>query len=309
MSLIVQPIEYNSGLESILAATLDGVGAGSRPVYEGTLRSYFAWALENGSPTAYSSLLAYRRFLEDRGLSIATINRQLSALRNFFRTARNMGAVDEETFRQVREVKNIQSQGQKTGRWLSLEESRLLLSSPDMQTWVGCRDRAILALMLGGGLRRSEVANLRYDHLRKHNDVWVIENLLGKHNRTRTIPLQTWTAKAITRYLSKNIEWYGGPNSDYLFVSVDRHGNRRERMTTQTVWLIVMRYARQCGIEDLAPHDLRRTYAELARDNGAMLEEIQKLLGHSSLTTTQRYLERGLDPARVSEFIPMEVIS
>jgi site-specific recombinase XerD len=308
MSTELQLITADDRLNAILTTMLDAIGAGSRPVYEGTLRAYFAWAHENGSPTAYSSLLGYRRFLEDRKLSIATINRQLSALRAFFRTARNMGAINEETFRQVREVKNIQSQGQKTGRWLSLEEAQRLLAAPDITSWVGCRDRAILALMLGGGLRRSEVANLRYDHLKKQNDVWVIENLLGKHNRTRTIPLQKWTAKAISVYVNRIAEVYHGPNSGYVFVSVDRHGNRRERMTTQTVWLIVLRYARQCGIEDLAPHDLRRTYAELARDNGAMLEEIQKLLGHSSLTTTQRYLTRELDAVRVSDFIPMEVI-
>lgn len=299
--------------ETIIDATLNGVGEGSRPVYETAIRAYLDWTSERKNEDPYSHVVAYRRYLEDRKLSISTINRHLSALRNFFRTMCNMGLINDEVFRRIQNVRNIRSSGTKHGTWLRLEDAQRLLAAPDITTLIGMRDRALLAVMLGTGLRRAEIAKLRIDHFKWEgkfpNQSVTIENLLGKHNRVRSIPVQRWVIKALGEYVAKQTEFKNHltPHSVYMFFSIDRHGNWREKLTSQAVWNIVTRYAEQCGFAHLAPHDLRRTYAELMRRNGAELEEIQALLGHSSLTTTQRYLAHEFDPVRVSQIIPLEI--
>lgn len=305
----IQVYQPENKFAPIIEATLNGVGAGSRPVYQQAIQAYLDWAQLNVNTDAYSSLMAYRRHLEGRELSIGTINRHLSALRNFFRTARNMGAIPEEVFRHIAEVKNIPSQGQKRGNWLSLEEAQVLLASPDGSTLKGLRDKLILGFMLGCGLRRSEVAKLQWDHIAVRDGIHVIENLLGKHNRTRSIPMQAWLVKLydLYRVVVKEETEDSGLHTKRLFWSINRHGSWGESITSQAVWNIVAEYTEKCGFEHIAPHDLRRTYAELMRRNGAELEEIQALLGHSSLTTTQHYLAREVDPERVSQIIPLEI--
>lgn len=308
MSTDIQVYQHENKFEPVIEATLNGVGAGSRPVYDGAIRAFLAWADTQTSTDAYSSLMAYRRSLEERALSIGTINRHMSALRNFFRTARNMGAIPEKVFRRIQEVKNIPSQGQKRGNWLGLAEAQKLLQTPDISTFKGLRDRTILAFMLGCGLRRSEVAHLRWDHIVVREGVYLVENLLGKHNRTRTIPMQTWVARVYEQY-KMYAEGFNSEGFDFperLFWSIDRHGNWGRQFTSQAIWNLVSEYAGQCGYK-IAPHDLRRTYAELMRRSGAQLEEVQAMLGHSSLTTTQHYLAQEVDPERVSRLIPMEI--
>lgn len=311
MDTRIQVSEQQDNFETILEATLNGIGEGSRPVYEGTLRAYMDWASQQHAGDAYSHVVAYRRHLEDRELAIGTINRHLSAIRNFYRTATNMGQLPEDIFQRILQVKNIRSQGQKHGTWLPLEDAQKLLGAPDVTTLKGLRDRAILAVMLGCGLRRSEVAKLRMDHLKFHGKAddgyWTIENLLGKHNRVRSIPMQQWVSKALSQFIGRKMEISGTIHTNRVFFSIDRHGNWSTTISSQAVWNIVTEYAAQCGFSHIAPHDLRRTYAELMRRHGAELEEIQTLLGHSSLTTTQRYLENKVDPVRVSNIIPLEI--
>lgn len=304
-ALAVVSIEQQ--IDSVLEATLNSVGRGSRRAYQVAIRAYFDWASRQPQPDPYSSLLAYRKALEDSNLQSATINRDLSALRAFFRSAFNMGLIDQLLYSRVREIKNIPSRGNKKGHWLSLEEARSLLNAPDQETWIGRRDRAILAVMIGCGLRRSEVANLRWDHLQQLPDgTWEIVNLVGKHNRVRTVPVQKWVSGYISHFTEINVRLYLGANSNQVFVSIDRYGNRHTTISTNAIWNIVQQYAAQVGINKLAPHDLRRTFANLIRDGGGELEEVQQLLGHASIATTQKYLDRGLNAERVSGLIKME---
>jgi site-specific recombinase XerD len=296
----------DQNLELLLETTLSAVGQGSRPVYAGAIRAYVVWARTNYQPNAYASLLAYRSNLEEKGLQFGTINRIMSALRGYFRTAYTMGMVDEKIYRQIREVKNIPTQGQKRGNWLSVDQATALLALPDVDSWAGRRDRAILAVMLGCGLRRAEVANLCWKHITLHDGVWHIEDILGKHNRTRTIPMAPWVMEVMDEYWPTDHVMGRDPNSR-IFMSHDRHGNLHESLTPHTIWMIVKHYATLCRVPNLRPHDLRRTYAELSRRGGAQLEEVQQLLGHASLTTTQRYLALGVDPQRAKEFIHIEV--
>src|SRR4029077_14541562 len=94
-------------------------------------------------------------------------------------------------------VKGVKRLGVRVGNWLSLREGQSLLSAPDISTLKELRDRAILAALLGCGLRRSEVAALTFTHIQQRDGRWCIVDLVGKHGRVRTIPMPTWVKVAI----------------------------------------------------------------------------------------------------------------
>jgi site-specific recombinase XerD len=97
-------------------------------------------------------------------------------------------------------VWNLRQEGTRTGNWLAKPQAQQLLNTPDINTLKGLRDRAILALLLGCGLRRAEAANLTFDHIQQRDGRWVLVDLLGKRNKLRSIPMPAWTKVAIDEY-------------------------------------------------------------------------------------------------------------
>ena len=184
----------------------------------------------------------------------------------------------------------MKSGGVRTGNWLSKEQAQRLLDAPDITTLKGLRDRAILAVMLGAGLRRSEVANLTFEHIQQREGRWVIVDLIGKGKRIRTVPIPSWAKQAIDEWVQT-----AGISEGRIFRAVNK-GDRLagDSLTSQAVQDVVKLYAKQCGFE-LAAHDLRRTFAKLARKGGADLMQIQLTLGHATVTTTERYLGEKQD--------------
>ena len=172
----------------------------------------------------------------------------------------------------------------------SKDQAEFLINSTDKTTLKGLRDRAILAVMIGGGLRRSEVAGLTFDHIQQREGRWVIVDLVGKGNRVRTVPIASWVKVAIDQWTeTANIK------EGRLFRSINRGDNLSgESMTSQAIQDVVKLYADKSGF-GLQAHDLRRTYAKLARKGGADLMQIQLSLGHASLKTTERYLGETQD--------------
>jgi len=162
----------------------------------------------------------------------------------------------------------------------------VLLSAPDITTVGGLRDRAILAVLLGCGLRRSEVAALTFTHVQQRDGRWCIVDLVGKHGRVRTAPMPMWVKVAIDAWTSAS-----DVSSDHVFRPVNRKGCvSGARLGEKVVWQMLKRYASDVGVPGIAPHDLRRTCAKLCRAAGGELEQIQLLLGHASVQTTERYL-------------------
>ena len=92
----------------------------------------------------------------------------------------------------ISRVKSVKSTGIRVGNWLSQKQAQVLLSAPDITTVAGMRDRAILAVLLGCGLRRSEVAALTFAHVQQRDGRWCIVDLVGKHGRVRTAPMPAW---------------------------------------------------------------------------------------------------------------------
>ena len=183
-------------------------------------------------------------------------------------------------------LKGVASKGVRLGNWLSVRQAQTLLNAPDATTIKGLRDRAILAVLLRCGLRRSEVAALTVPRVQQRDGRWCIVDLVGKHGRVRTIPMPTWVKVAIDAWTSA-----AGVTEGYVFRPVNRAGQAQAvGLSGKVVWQLLQPYALAAGVPGIAPHDCRRTCAKLCRAAGGELEQIQLLLGHASVQTTERYL-------------------
>jgi site-specific recombinase XerD len=136
-------------------------------------------------------VLRYRIHLESRSLSPGTINVRLAAVRRLAYEAADAGLLSPEHAAGIRRVKGVKKLGIRLGNWLSPKEARELWQSPDAETLKGKRDRAIIAVLLGCGLRRRELADLSFDHLQRREDRWAIVDLVGKGGHVRTFPFPT----------------------------------------------------------------------------------------------------------------------
>jgi integrase len=145
---------------------------------------------------------AWRVSLEDRGLGSSSIIIRMSAIRKLAAEAADNGLLAPELAAGISRVKSAKTQGIRTGNWLSQKQAQALLSAPDISTLRGLRNRAILAVLLGCGLRRSEVAALTFAHLQQRDGRWCIVDLVGKHGRVRTAPMPTWVKVAIDAWAS-----------------------------------------------------------------------------------------------------------
>jgi integrase len=231
-------------------------------------------------------VLRYRSYLEARLLAPGTINLRLGAVRRLAYEAADSGLLSSDLAAGIRRVKGVRNLGVRLGNWLTVEQSRALWQAPDCKTLKGKRDRALLALLLACGLRRHEAVALRIEHLEQREEHWAIVDLKGKAGHVRTIPVPGWVMDELRVLLRA-----AGIDRGKIFRRVTKMGRiLGEGMTEKAVWHIVKDSAKRIGLEKLAPHDLRRTCARLCHASGGELEQIQFLLGHVSIQTTERYL-------------------
>jgi len=259
----------------------------SKAMYRRALLDFLGWSQAQPAATFdKATVQRYRATLLAVGLVPSTINQKLSAIRALAAEAADNGLLDPQLAAGVGKVKGIPSAGTRTGNWLTLAQAQRLLDAPDIGTGKGVRDRAILAVLLGCGLRRSEIAMLTVADVQQRDGRWVIVDLVGKHHRVRSIPMPSWTKGAIDAWTYR-----AGISTGRVFRSV-RKGDQATvgaGLSTQAIADVVADYARPLGIA-VAPHDCRRTFAKLALKGGARLEQIQLSLGHASIRTTERYL-------------------
>jgi site-specific recombinase XerD len=153
-------------------------------------------------------------------------------------------------------------------------------------TIAGKRDRAILGIMLSCGLRRRELAELTMHHLERRENHWAIIDMIGKGGHIRTVPVPDWVKQAVDEWMAA-----AGIIDGRLFRCVARTGKVwGSGITEKAVWHVVKKYASSLGVPKLAPHDLRRSCARFRHAAGGELEQIQFLLGHVSVQTTERHL-------------------
>lgn len=228
---------------------------------------------------------AYVTHLRSAGTPASSINQRLVAIRKMAREAADNGLIDHATAEAIARAEGVRSEGRRLGNWLTQAQAQALLDAPDTATIRGLRDRAILAVLLGCGLRREECAALTVQHLQQREGRWVIVDLEGKRNKKRSVPMPSWAKYAVDTWMLAAAIRDGA-----IFRPVNKGGKvAAGPMTAQAIYNAVSEYAAKLGVT-VHPHDLRRTFAKLAHKGNAPIEQIQLSLGHSSVQTTERYL-------------------
>jgi integrase/recombinase XerC len=251
-----------------------------------TLRSYrsdlveFTRSLEGPIDGADSrTIRAFLVSLHARGLDAVSVARKLAAVRSFYRFLVRRGVVERNPARETRGPRRAQ----KLVSFLPIDEATALVDARALGGAARDRDVAILEVLYATGLRVSELTGLDVEAVdRTERTVRV----LGKGRKERIVPYGAAAAKALERYLALRPAARGP-----LFVNA-----RGGRLTDRSVRNVVRRAARSAGVvRRVTPHTLRHTFATHLLDAGADLRAIQELLGHSRLSTTQRYTHVGTD--------------
>jgi len=228
----------------------------------------------------------YRIFLEQADYASSTINLRLAPVRRLAYEAAHSGLLSPDLAAGIRRVKGAKKQGTRVGNWLTPEQGRALLSSFDRAALRGKRDYAMVAVLLGCGLRRAELAAAQIADLQRREEHWVFADLIGKGGHIRTVPIPDWVAEAVALWLRE-----AGVMDGAVFRAINKAGRIAPiGFSPKVIWGVVKQSSARCRLANVAPHDLRRTCARLCHQAGGELEQIQFLLGHVSVQTTERYL-------------------
>jgi len=272
----------------VIQIVLDGLSSPhSKRAYERHLKDFAEWYRASGERGITKAVVQrYAAELHAKGVAASTVNQKLSAIRKLALEAADNGALDNQIANGIKAVKGIRQEGTRSGNWLTKQDAQKLLNAPDIGTIKGLRDRAILALLIGCGLRRAEAVRLTFDHIQQRDGRWVIVDLVGKRNKVRTVPMPSWAKAAIDAYVNA-----AGLTEGIVFRPVNRGGRiAHDRISEQAIYNLLTEYAGVLDCRKLAPHDLRRTFAKLAHKGGSAIDQIQLSLGHGSIKTTERYL-------------------
>jgi integrase len=200
--------------------------------------------------------------------------------------AADSGLLSPELAAGIRRVKGVRRLGVRLGSWLTPEQGRRLLEHSTPSTPRALRDHAMVAMLIGCGLRRAELLALTLESLQQREEHWVIADLVGKGGHVRTVPIPGWVKGAVNAWTDA-VGITHGP----VFRAINKAGRVwGDGMSPKVLWDVVRAAAGRAGIEKLAPHDLRRTCARLCHLAGGELDQIRFLLGHVSIQTTERYL-------------------
>jgi integrase/recombinase XerC len=214
--------------------------------------------------------------------SKASISRKLTSIRNFIEFFIREGKIARNSAKLV----PIPKGERRTPAFLTVDEVFVLVEKPDNNGVLGLRDRAILELLYSSGLRVSELNSI------KTGDADLTSSfvkVLGKGGVERIVPMGSKAIGAIKYFLEKRNELT--PKVDYLFIN-----SRGGRLSVRSVRRIVKKYANLSGIpKNISPHVLRHTFATHLLGSGADLRAIQEMLGHKSLSTTQRYTHASIE--------------
>lgn len=218
----------------------------------------------------------------------SSVARKLASLRTFFKFLLRAGILKKNPASLVstpRLEKYIPS-------FLSIDETFILLEMPDVTTFAGIRDKAIMEILYSSGLRVSELVEMDENDL--DLNLGIIK-VMGKGKKERIVPVGSKAIEALKSYLNshKRRKKIPPPSSLNPPVFLNQRGGR---LTARSVARIINRYIEQCGLlKNISPHSLRHTFATHMLDAGADLRAIQELLGHVSLSTTQKYTHVSID--------------
>lgn len=216
--------------------------------------------------------------LKARAYSAASVARKVAALKSFYFYLTEIGVMAVNPTLEL-ETPRVSKQPPPT---LTHEQVSALLNAPVEMTPKGLRDRAMFQVMYATGLRVTELVSLQFDDLNLENETLQVGS--GTHRRTLALTNTAHTALSI--YVARARAEFGvSSDSGPLFVNP-----RGDELTRQGIWLILKQYVAQAGIEgDVTPHSLRHAFATHRLQEGSSLQDVQRMLGHAHLSTTQLY--------------------
>jgi integrase/recombinase XerD len=271
-------------IDSFLAyiASEKGVARNTVEAYRQDLYAFSSFLksmqISSFSVVELSHIAGFLDVLKQGGFASATLSRRLITVKLFFRFLLQEGVLAHNCAAAI----DTPRMWQLIPEVLSSTEVERLLQQPDPQTKEGARDRAILETLYASGLRVSELCRL---DLSSVGDSSV--RALGKGSKERIVPLGQCASKAIDHYLLHYRP--AGDREQALFIS-----NRGKRIDRSSVWRMIKEHAKTAGIaKNISPHTLRHSFATHLLDNGADLRIIQEMMGHASISSTERYLHVG----------------
>ena len=243
----------------------------------------------NWREVGYQHVAALRAMLLEQDVKPATINHTLAAVRGTMREAFNLGQIDADTLARINGVKNVKATRLPAGRHLEAGEIiRLFDACGD--TPVGARDAAMLALLYGCGLRRSEAVAVQLADY----DAGAVTIRHGKGDKERVVYCQPAGQAAVDAWIARRGVWPGA-----LLCPLVKGGHVEQRsMTAQAVLMRLRFLARRAKVKQFSPHDLRRTFVGAMLAAGADISSVQQLAGHAAVSTTARYDRRPEDARR-----------
>ena len=207
--------------------------------------------------------------------------RKISSLRNFYKYLRDQGHIDDNPFEYARVPRIMRYHPD----YLSVSDIEKILEQPDRSKNSGLRDRAILEMLYGTGMRISELINLKLSAV--YDEIGFIK-IVGKGSKERLVPYGRHARAAVDEYLvGVREQLRSDTDGDILFLS-----SRRRRFSRPGLWKLVKKYVKRAGIiRTVTPHTFRHSFATHMIEGGADLRVVQELLGHASITTTQIYTQ------------------
>lgn len=260
-----------------------GLSENTKNAYENDIKRFLLY-FENMNKKIleidYNKLDKYFSDLYDLGLSATTRARNISSVRAFFDYLHYSKKIDNNIADNI----ELPKTDRKLPDTLEIIEIELILNSPDLSKKSEIRDKAILELLYGSGLRVSELIEL------KSNDIFFDEQFLrifGKGSKERIVPFGDYAKSIILDYLKNVRPNYFKNNISYDIIFLNQRGKKFSRMG---IWKIVKKYTERAGIEkDVHPHTFRHSFATHLIEGGADLRSVQEMLGHSDISTTQIY--------------------
>lgn len=217
----------------------------------------------------------------------STVSRKLASMRTFFKFLEREGVIETDPTEGLSFPKVPKS----LPRFLNQDEAKVLVESPEKSDALTVRDRALLELLYSSGLRVAEITGLKIQNVDMENELVKVK---GKGGKERIVPFGKKAKEALREYLNKRKELLNNDKlieTDFLFLNY-----RGEKLTTRSVGRIIKKYRAKSGLsKEISPHVLRHSFATHLLEGGADLRVIQELLGHSSLSTTQKYTHISVD--------------
>lgn len=247
--------------------------------YQEDLNNFFSFLknIKDTSELKGEFINDYVMYQNSHGVSISSILRRLSCIKNYYKFLEKEGIVNQLLI-------NIDTpkKPKVLPTCLTQEEINLLLDNINTNSESGLRDKAMVELMYGSGLRVSELVSLEWKNINLNN---MIVTIFGKGSKERRVPLNSVSAYWINKYITEARCKNKHSSSKYLFIN-----KQGEKLSRIYFYNSIKKYCANVGIQKpISPHTLRHSFATHLIENGASLRNVQEMLGHSNITTTQIY--------------------